>query len=50
MGGHDIYLWSSYAAAIVLVLIEFVLLVIRQRAILGHLGWPRGGPLRGGGK
>lgn len=36
---HNLYLWGSYTVGLVLVLIEFSLLVIRERTILGHLGW-----------
>jgi hypothetical protein len=36
---HSIYLLGSYIVGLVLVLIEIALLVIRERTILGHLGW-----------
>jgi len=39
MGGFALYVWGSYAAALAVVLIEIVLLILRKRAILGHLGW-----------
>ncbi len=39
MGGYALYVWGSYAAALALVLIETTLLLLRKRAILGHLGW-----------
>lgn len=44
LGGHAPYVWGSFAAALALILIEVVLLLLRQRAILGHLGWPRRDP------
>ena len=39
MGGHALYIWGSYAVALALALTELVLLHLRRRAILGHLGW-----------
>jgi heme exporter protein D len=36
---HSAYLWGSYIAGLLLVLMEVALLVIRERTILGHLGW-----------
>ncbi len=42
LGGHGLYLWGSYAAALALAFTELVLLHLRRRAILGHLGWNNG--------
>ncbi len=39
MGGYALYVWGSYAAGLALALTEFVLLLLRKRTILGHLGW-----------
>ena len=39
MGGFALYVWGSYAVALAVVLIEIVLLILRKRSILGHLGW-----------
>ncbi len=53
MGGYALYVWGSYAVALALVLTELALLLLRKRAILGHLGWnsgsfdPASGPGRG---
>lgn len=41
MGGYALYVWGSYLVAPALVLIELVLLLLRKREILGHLGWRR---------
>lgn len=37
--GHSLYLWGSYLAALGVVLVEVALLALRERTILGHLGW-----------
>ena len=36
---QGLYLWGSYAIALGLVATEIALLAIRERTILGHLGW-----------
>jgi len=41
MGGYALHVWGSYLVLPALVLIELVLLQIRKREILGHLGWRR---------
>ena len=41
MGGYALHVWGSYLLVPALVLIELVLLLLRKRAILGHLGWRR---------
>lgn len=41
-GENDLYVWGSYLVAIALVLVEIVLLLLRGKTILGHLGWVRG--------
>lgn len=38
MGGFAVYVWGTYAVALAAALIEFALLVLRKRSILGHLG------------
>ncbi len=38
MGGYALHVWGSYLVVPALVLIELVLLLIRKREILGHLG------------
>ena len=42
IGEYALYIWGSYLVALALMLVEFVLLVLRGKAILGHLGWVRG--------
>lgn len=42
MGGYALYVWGSYAGALALVVTELALLLLRKRAILGHLGWSSG--------
>jgi heme exporter protein D len=42
MGGYALYVWGSYAVALALGVIEFALLLLRKRSILGHLGWNDG--------
>ena len=41
MGGYALHVWGSYLVVPALMLIELVLLFIRKREILGHLGWRR---------
>lgn len=41
MGGYALHVWGSYLVVPALVLIELVLLRLRRREILGHLGWWR---------
>ena len=38
MGGYGLYVWGSYAAVFGLIAVEVVLLVIRRRNIVNHLG------------
>lgn len=53
MGGYAVYVWGAYGVALALVLTELTLLLLRKRAILGHLGWnsgafePAGDPAHG---
>lgn len=46
MGGYALHVWGSYLVVPALVLIELVLLSLRKREILGHLGWRREGSKR----
>jgi len=41
MGGYALHVWGSYLVLPALVLIELVLLRLRKREILEHLGWRR---------
>lgn len=41
---HSFYAYASYALALALIVIEVVLVLLRERAILGHLGWPKRDP------
>ena len=38
MGGYALYVWGSYAATLGLMAAEVVLLWLRKRTILEHLG------------
>lgn len=38
MGGYALYVWGSYAVTFILIVLELVLLALRRRAILQHLG------------
>lgn len=38
MGGYALYVWGSYAVTFILIALELVLLALRRRAILQHLG------------
>jgi heme exporter protein D len=38
MGGYALYVWGSYGVVAGLIAIEVVLLVLRRRNILRHLG------------
>ena len=40
-GGYDLPIWGSYLVLPALVLIEPVILRLRKRDALGHLGWRR---------
>ena len=42
MGGHGPYVWGSYGVALALILTEIVVVLLRKRAILGHLGYKLG--------
>ncbi len=42
IGDTALYVWGSYAMGIALVLTEWVLLLLRDKAIRGHLGWLHG--------
>lgn len=48
MGGYALHVWGSYLVVPALMLMELVLLRLRKRAILGHLGWRRDELRRGG--
>lgn len=43
VGGHALYVWGTYAVGLALLLVEVVLLLLRKRTILGHLGWRKRG-------
>jgi heme exporter protein CcmD len=36
--GYTLYVWGAYAVAPVLIVMEVILLLLRQRTILEHLG------------
>jgi heme exporter protein D len=38
MGGYALYVWGSYGVTFILIALELVLLALRRRAILRHLG------------
>jgi heme exporter protein CcmD len=38
-GSYALHVWGSYLAVPAVMLIELVLLLLRRREILGHLGW-----------
>ena len=38
MGGYGLYVWGSYGVTLILIVLELVLLALRRRAILRHLG------------
>ena len=38
MGGYGLYVWGSYAVTFILIVLEVVLLALRRRTILQHLG------------
>jgi heme exporter protein D len=38
MGGYALYVWGSYGVTFILIALEGVLLALRRRAILQHLG------------
>jgi heme exporter protein D len=42
MGGYALYVWGSYAVTFGLIAVEVVLLILRRRSILEHLGRSRG--------
>ncbi|MBI3937485.1 MAG: heme exporter protein CcmD [Betaproteobacteria bacterium] len=46
MGGYALYVWGSYAVTLGLMVAEVVLLVLRKRNILEHLGRMRGAARR----
>ena len=39
MGGYGLHVWGSYLVLPALALIELVILRLRKREVLGHLGW-----------
>lgn len=43
MGGHGLYVWGSYAVAVIVVVLELVLLRARTRAARRRAGAPRPG-------
>jgi heme exporter protein D len=38
MGGYALYVWGSYAVTFILIALELLLLALRRRALLQHLG------------
>ncbi len=38
MGGYALYVWGSYGVTFILIALALVLLALRRRAILQHLG------------
>lgn len=38
MGGHGLYVWGAYAVTLAVVVTEVVVLVVKRRSILDHLG------------
>ena len=42
IGDTALYVWGSYAMGVVLVVMEWVLLRLRDRTIRAHLGWLHG--------
>ena len=38
MGGYGLYVWGSYAVTLGLIATEVVMLALRKRTILNHLG------------
>ena len=38
MGGYALYVWGSYGMTAILLAVELVLLALRRRNILAHLG------------
>jgi len=38
MGGYALYVWGAYAVTVILIVLELVMLGLRRRAILRHLG------------
>lgn len=38
MGGHGLYVWSAYAVTLAVVVTEVVVLLVKRRSILYHLG------------
>lgn len=42
MGGYALYVWGSYGVTLGLMVTEIVLLILRKRNILEHLGRIRG--------
>ena len=41
MGGYALHVWGSYLVLPALALVELVILWLRKREVLGHLGWRR---------
>ncbi|MBI5921626.1 MAG: heme exporter protein CcmD [Betaproteobacteria bacterium] len=39
MKGYALHVWGSYLAVPALMLVELMLLLLRKREILRHLGW-----------
>lgn len=42
MGGYALYVWGSYGVTFGLLVTEAILLIMRKRTILEHLGRMRG--------
>ena len=38
MGGHGLYVWGAYVVTLAVVVTEIVVLFIKRRSILDHLG------------
>ncbi|MCB1954292.1 MAG: heme exporter protein CcmD [Rhodocyclaceae bacterium] len=38
MGGHGLYVWGAYAVTLAVVVTEVVILLVKRKSILEHLG------------
>ena len=38
MGGHGLYVWGAYVVTLAVVVTEIVVLFVKRRSILDHLG------------
>jgi heme exporter protein D len=41
MGGYGLYIWGSYAVALISMITEVILLSVRRRSLLDRLRTPR---------